>query len=82
MILRNRAREIIDLADKTEAEFMAISDTISGDIYIGGGESDSMKYIAEIIKEIQSEFPDIKFHLYFIIFKNSFKTCHNRFTFH
>ena len=35
-----------------------------GDIYIGGGESDSMKYIAEIIKEIQSEFPDIKFHLY------------------
>ncbi len=64
MILRNRAREIIDLADKTEAEFMAISDTISGDIYIGGGESDSMKYIAEIIKEIQSEFPDIKFHLY------------------
>ena len=64
MILRNRAREIVDLADKTEAEFMAISDTISGDIYIGGGESDSMKYIAEIIKEIQSEFPDIKFHLY------------------
>ena len=45
MILRKRAQEIIDMVEKTEAEFQAISDTISGDIYIGGGETDSMKYI-------------------------------------
>ncbi len=64
MILRNRAQEIVDLADKTEAEFLSISDTISGDIYIGGGESDSIRYVAEIIKDIQSEFSDIKFHIY------------------
>lgn len=64
MILRKRAQEIIDMVEKTEAEFQAISDTISGDIYIGGGETDSMKYIAEIIKEIQSEYPEIKFHIY------------------
>lgn len=64
MILRKRAEEIIDMVEKTEAEFSSISDTISGDIYIGGGESDSMKYIAEIIKEIQSEFFGIKFHIY------------------
>ena len=64
MILRKRAEEIIDLVEKTEAEFQSISDIITGDIYIGGGESDSMKYIAEIIKEIQIEFPDIKFHIY------------------
>ena len=64
MILRKRAEEIIDLVEKTEAEFQSISDIITGDIYIGGGESDSMKYIDEIIKEIQIEFPDIKFHIY------------------
>ncbi len=64
MILRKRAQEIIKIKKKTEAEFQAISDTISGDIYIGGGETDSMKYIAEIIKEIQSEYPEIKFHIY------------------
>ena len=40
MILRKRAEEIIDMVEKTEAEFSSISDTISGDIYIGGGESD------------------------------------------
>ncbi len=64
MILRKRAQEIVDMVEKTEAEFQAISDTLSGDIFIGGGETDSMKYIAEIIKDIQSDFPDIKFHIY------------------
>ena len=64
MILRKRAQEIIEMVEKTEAEFQAISDTISGDIYIGCGETDSMKYIASVIKEIQSDYPDVKFHIY------------------
>lgn len=63
MILRKRAQEIVDMVEKTEAEFQSISDVISGDIYIGGGETDSMKYIAEIIKEIQMDYPEIKFHI-------------------
>lgn len=63
MILRKRAQEIVDMVEKTEAEFLSISDVLSGDIYIGCGETDSMKYIAEIIKEIQTEYPDIKFHI-------------------
>ncbi len=64
MILRKRAEEIIDMVEKTEAEFQAISDTVNGEIYIGGGESDAMKHIAEIIKNIQADYPDIKFHIY------------------
>ncbi len=64
VMLRMRAQEIVDMVDKTEAEFQAISDTICGDIYIGGGETDSMKYIADLIKEIQEEYPGIKFHIY------------------
>lgn len=63
MILRKRAEEILDMVEKTEAEFQSTNDIISGDIYIGGGESDSIKYIAEIIKEIQTDYPDIKFHI-------------------
>ena len=64
MMLRKRAQEIVDMVEKTEAEFQSIKDIISGDIYIGGGESDSMKYIAEIIKEINADYPGIKFHIY------------------
>lgn len=63
MILRKRAQEIVDMVEKTEAEFQSINDIISGNIYIGGGETDSMKYIAEIIKEIQTDYPNVKFHI-------------------
>ncbi len=64
MILRKRAEEIIDMVEKTEAEFNSLNGTISGDVYIGGGETESMKYIADIVKEIQSEYPEIKIHIY------------------
>ena len=37
MRLRKRAEEIIALADKTEAEFLAEGQDISGDVYIGCG---------------------------------------------
>lgn len=64
MILKNRAQEIVDMVEKTEAEFQSISDFISGDIYIGCGETDSMKYLAEVMKDLQKEHPAIKFHIY------------------
>lgn len=64
MILKTRAQEIVDMVEKTEAEFQSISDVISGDIYIGCGETDSMKYLAEVMKDLQNEYPDIKFHIY------------------
>lgn len=64
MILRKRAEEIIDMVSKTKAEFNSMEDTIGGDVFIGGGETEAMKYIAEIIKELQAEYPLIKYHLY------------------
>ncbi len=64
LLLRKRAQEIVEMVEKTEAEFLSISDAISGDIYIGSGETDSMKYIAAVIKELQQEYPDIKYHIY------------------
>lgn len=64
MILRKRAEEIVDMVEKTEAEFNSISDVIGGDIYIGSGETDSMKYIASVMKDIQQEYPNVKFHVY------------------
>lgn len=64
MILKKRAEEIVGMVEKTQAEFQSINEILSGDIYIGGGESESMKYIAEIIKDIQTDFPAVKFHIY------------------
>ncbi len=64
MILRKRAEEIVQMVEKTEEEFKSISEVVSGDIYIGSGETDSMKYIAEVMKDMQIDYPNVKFHIF------------------
>ncbi len=64
LIFKKRAEEIVTMVEKTELEFRSISETMGGDIYIGCGETDSMKNIAEVMKELQTEYPNIKFHIY------------------
>lgn len=64
MRLRKRAEEIVALADKTEAEFLAGDDAVSGDVYIGCGESDAMRIIAKTAVKLRQDYPDIHFHLY------------------
>lgn len=64
MLLKKRAEDIINLADKTKAEFLAEDNTVSGDIYIGGGETDAMRLIARIAAEIHSEYPNIRYHFF------------------
>ncbi len=64
LFLRKRAEEIIDMVDKTEAELNSMEETIGGDVYIGGGETDAMRMIARAAKELQLSYPNIRFHLY------------------
>ncbi|WP_294468454.1 LysR family transcriptional regulator [uncultured Anaerofustis sp.] len=64
MFLRKRAQEIVELADKTQSEFLSNEEMISGDIYIGGGETDAMRIVAKTAKELQKNYPGIKYHLY------------------
>lgn len=65
LLLRKRATEIIDLVEKTENELSSTEqEHISGDIYIGSGETDAMRMIARIATSLQKHYPDIKYHLY------------------
>ena len=64
MLLRKRAEEITSLMDKTEAEFSHLDNLISGDVYIGGGETMAMSILAETMAEMSDEYPDVCFHLY------------------
>jgi len=64
MILRKRAEEIVAMMDKLEAEFSSMEETISGDVYIGGGETEAMKQIARVAKDVQFRYPNIQYHLY------------------
>jgi len=64
MLLRKRAEEIIDMVDKLETEFNSMEETISGDVYIGGGETEAMRQIAWVVKGLRSTYPNIRYHLY------------------
>jgi len=64
IILRKRAEEILNMVDKLEGEFSSMEETLSGDVYIGGGETEAMKLIAKVAKDLQLRYPKIRYHLY------------------
>lgn len=64
LILKKRAEEIVEMVDKLEAEFESMEETLSGDIYIGGGETDAMRQIARAVKGLQLRYPNLRYHLY------------------
>jgi len=62
--LRKRAQEILDLANKTEADLSASDDFISGEVLIGAGETDAMRLIARIVKKMREDYPHISYQLF------------------
>ncbi len=63
-LLKKRAEEIVSMAEKTKAEFDSMNNTVSGDIYIGGGETRAIKPIAVLLNELRDEFPGLRYHIY------------------
>ena len=64
LYLLAKAKEIVHLSEKTEANFKQSGEIISGEIQIGSGESDTMGFIAQSIKHLTNQHPEIHIHLY------------------
>lgn len=64
MLLRKRAEEILTMVDKTESEFRSMETTVSGDVYIGSGETQAIRKIAKIIRQLQKDYPEIHYHMH------------------
>lgn len=64
MLLRKRAEEILTMVDKTESEFRSMETTVSGDVYIGSGETQAIRKIAKIIRQLQQDYPEIRYHMH------------------
>ena len=64
MLLRRRAQEIVELADKTEQEFQRQEGELAGDISIGTGESNSMTDLSRKIAAFRAGHPLVRFHIY------------------
>ena len=64
ILLKKRAEEIIDMIEKTRAEFNFTDELIAGDIFIGAGETWAMSLLASIMKDIQETYPHIRYNIY------------------
>lgn len=63
MILRKRAQEILNLVQKTEREISLSDQVIVGDVSIGTGETDAVRYIAKAAQELYKTYPGIHYHI-------------------
>ncbi len=63
MILRKRAEEILNLVRKAEQEISLSDQTVVGDVYIGTGETDAVRFIARAARELYNAYPGIHYHI-------------------
>jgi len=64
MLLRKRAEEMIALMEKTKSELSSSDENISGEIYMGSGETEVVSTIAKVAKNLRKEHPLIRYHIY------------------
>ena len=63
MLLFQRAKEIVALADLTESAFRSTDERIAGDIAIGCGETKGMRLLVDAMKEMRAAHPGVTFRL-------------------
>lgn len=63
VLLRNRAEDLIAMADKIEKEFVSLDDITGGELYLGLAESWQIKYLARTIKEFKTKYPNLRYHI-------------------
>ena len=63
MLLRKRAEEIMELVSRTQAELSSPDEAVTGDVYIGTGETDGVRQIARLANQLQRDYPGIRFHI-------------------
>lgn len=61
--LANRAKEILDLVDKTTMNISS-EEVVTGSVSIGGGETEAMQVVAKAIKKMKKKHPNIQIQLY------------------
>lgn len=64
MLLRKRADEIVSLADRTERELRSPAVEVEGDIWVGGGESRAMAYVAQVATKLARQHPGIRLRIH------------------
>lgn len=64
MLLRRRAQELVDLAEKTTWEFTMRETELVGEIAIGAGETQSMSFLSRAIASFRERYPKVTFRIF------------------
>ena len=64
MLLRRRAQELVDLAEKTTREFTMREPEIVGEISIGAGETQSMSFLSRAMVSFREHYPKVTFRMF------------------
>ena len=63
VLLRNRAEDLIRMVDKIEQEFISLDDISGGELYLGLAESYQIRYLARVIKDFKTRYPNLHYHI-------------------
>ena len=62
-LLRDRAEDLIFMADKIEREFLSLDDITGGELYFGLAESYQIRYLARELRALKERYPALRYHI-------------------
>ena len=63
VLLRNRAEDLVSMADKIEREFLSLDEVTGGDLYFGLAESYQIRHLAREIRTFKTIYPGLRYHI-------------------
>ena len=63
ILLRNRAEDLVGMADKIEKEFVSLNDLTGGELYFGLAESYQIRLLAREINAFKQSYPQLKYYI-------------------
>ena len=62
-LLRDRAGDLVTMAEKIEREFLSLDDITGGELYLGLAESYQIRYLAREIRVLKERYPLLRYHI-------------------
>lgn len=63
VLLRNRAEDLVEMADRIEKEFISLDDITGVDLYFGLAESYQISLLAREINTFKQDYPNLRYHI-------------------
>ena len=63
VLLRDRAEDLVTMANKIEREFLSLDDITGGELCFGLAESYQIRYLARELCALKAQYPGLKYHI-------------------